>query len=199
MLGKIYNNFGACYYGIYFKDYKRALEWHEKARNFRLENGIDLCASYRVIAADYFMLHEYQKSYEKYKEFMQYISGGNSNKISELKKELSKTMKDYRYSGEIIIILLNAIGSECKLIFTKYASEDLRDKLFYEVQKELPYELDFCVEHINRGTRIRAIDWIQKIQDKIEGIRNILPYLDLRTRRNIETIFEKYNGIKNSL
>ena len=145
------------------------------------------------------MLHEYQKSYEKYKEFMQYISGGNSNKISELKKELSKTMKDYRYSGEIIIILLNAIGSECKLIFTKYASEDLRDKLFYEVQKELPYELDFCVEHINRGTRIRAIDWIQKIQDKIEGIRNILPYLDLRTRRNIETIFEKYNGIKNSL
>lgn len=199
LIGKIYNNLGACYYGAYYKDYKRALEWHEKARNYRMDNGIDLHASYRVIASDYFMLQEYQKSFEEYKKFLLYISDGCSDRLSNLKEVFIEKLKDYRYSSEIIIVILNAIGAECKLILTKFMNQDLRNEVFYEVQKEMPYQLEFCIEHMNRGSRIKAIDWIQKIQDKIKDIQEIMPYFEQETQGNLKVIFEKYNNEKNNL
>ena len=63
--GKILNNFGAAYTGAYYRDYVKALGAHVLAKSYREENNLDLTASFRCVATDYFYIAKKSEKIEK--------------------------------------------------------------------------------------------------------------------------------------
>lgn len=180
MKGKIINNSGAYYYGI--KDYDKALSTHKEAMEYRKTVGIDLKASYRVIASDHFMignryskgedymhaLGEHIEAYNTFKEYLGYIEGkgigeqtNESVKFSELDDSLYKDIE--------FVQLINAIGNQIAMLFLyqkTYIPYDLIDEWVYELLSEFRY----CNEYVEQNSRRRS-DEKEKLDEKKKQLR----------------------------
>lgn len=200
--GKIKNNIGACYYGAYYKDYEKALKYHKDAWKYRSEHNIDLCASYRVIASDYFWLKRYVDSYEEYKDFLRYITGGTGERLSEenvRKKVADKATKD-EYYNNVTVIIINSIGTECSYILAMGSSmTNENDSIIEEMKEEITYQFEFCVNHMDRGSRVKAIDLIKKIDRKIDEIQSIMKFFNEKQKNKIEVSMKKFDIAKREL
>ncbi len=157
LYGKILNNFGSYYYGPYQRDYTLSAYWHKKCKEYREMYGVDLTASYRAIASDYYMMavKMYQASYETFKEYIAYLTAGKKSKLSEMTEDEKTKMKD-------IVVVINALGTECGLLFAQPGAA-----LQAEIIEEIVYQLRFCYQCMERGSRREAVDVLNKLRDKI--------------------------------
>ena len=184
--GKILNNIGACYYGAYYgaKYCDQALEWHQRSKKYREEHEANVSASYRVIASDYFKMSQYDKSYMIYKEFLQYSVQGDNL----VDRETFEKLVDYsKKNSDVIVIVINAIGAECKWL-QKCREENKIDEYQDAILKEIPSQLRFCIMVANRGSRRKAIDIIEKIEQKIQQIQGVIEFFGENERKEIASV-----------
>ena len=184
--GKILNNIGACYYGAYYgaKYCDQALEWHQRSKKYREEHEANVSASYRVIASDYFKMSQYDKSYMIYKEFLQYSVQGDNL----VDRETFEKLVDYsKKNSDVIVIVINAIGAECKWL-QKCREENKIDEYQDAILKEIPSQLRFCIMVANRGSRRKAIDIIEKIEQRIQQIQGVIEFFGENERKEIASV-----------
>ena len=190
--GKILNNIGACYYGVYYgiTSADQALMWHRRAKEYREEHCINVSASYRVIASDYFKMSQYDKAYLIYKEFLQYSVQGKSL----VEQNTFKKLADYsENNSDAVVIVLNAIGAECKWI-QQDSNEDGIKQYQDLVIKEIPYQLRFCILAADRGSRKKAIDIYDKIDNKILTIQGMIECFGEKEKKEIDSIICMINN-----
>ena len=190
--GKILNNIGACYYGVYYgiTSADQALMWHRRAKEYREEHCINVSASYRVIASDYFKMSQYDKAYLIYKEFLQYSVQGKSL----VEQNTFKKLADYsENNSDAVVIVLNAIGAECKWI-QQDSNEDGIKQYQDLVIKEIPYQLRFCILVADRGSRKKAIDIYDKIDNKILTIQGMIECFGEKEKKEIDSIICMINN-----
>lgn len=180
LLGKNINNVGAYYYGC--EQYEKALEKHIEALEYRKNLGINLTASYRVIASDYYklglecvskgddlkgLLH-FQKAYECFKKYLGYLVQRNSDqqlKFSEIESD--------KYNKIDRIQVINVLGTQIELLrlSEKIHSENVEiEELLYEMSCELQY----CNNLINSNSRRRMTDTIEKLDEKKNDIKKMI-------------------------
>ncbi len=195
-IGKTMNNIGACYYGAYYRNYKKALKWHEEAKRFRQENKIDLTASYRCIASDYYQMLDFSNAYRIYTEYITYIADKRFDHVLDVYTDdtcVKKLKKD-------ISIVINAIGCECHFL----QSEKNNIEKTEEICKSIPFQLQLCIECLNREARMTAVDLYRKIERKIDGdeecgeigIRQILSCFDENERNKLNELIDEFEKMK---
>ena len=92
-----------------------------------------------------------------------------------------------------MVIVLNAIGAECKWI-QQDSNEDGIKQYQDLVIKEIPYQLRFCILAADRGSRKKAIDIYDKIDNKILTIQGMIECFGEKEKKEIDSIICMINN-----